>query len=453
MPIITLKDMYSSSLHNSRDIFVYLPPSYEKEDDRHYPVLYVHDGQHMFAGDERGDSWDLHLTAEELISQGVMEEIIIVAVSSVTHQRVSEYFHDNPGVKDIFHAECKGEAYEEFLISEVMPRIDRDFRTRTGPEHTALLGSSAGALVSYHIGFHRPDSFGKIGLMSPFLVHTLVNEQGEAGGKPPVSQMNMYRRYEEKPPVSVWLDIGGVEGTFMVSQVRQFADELIELGFQPGKDLMFLVDEAAAHTQSAWRQRAACPLLYFFGDLGQPITLELPGRKEIVLEEKGFHLHPKAQYTSGFQMTLLHARYQAEPPEMLEVKSDGAVIPLQQGAAQVRIHYGGITESFSVEIAAGHTELVEVEVTVTVPTSTIRDDSIHCGFEIPRAEEGLYYGRYLLPRDLYFQVKISKGFGVHEKADSYREFNTCEPRRLHFQVEEWEHEQSSIFGSSAGDYS
>ncbi|WP_410772167.1 alpha/beta hydrolase [Fontibacillus sp. BL9] len=439
MKIVKLSNVYSRYLDNSRDIYVYLPPSYDEAALQRYPVLYAHDGQHMFAADEKGGSWEMHHTAERLSREGHMKEIIIVAISSISDQRVSEYFHDNPGVGEAFHAKCKGEVYEQFVIEELKPMIDGLFRTMPDREHTALIGSSAGALISYHIAFRRPDIFGQVAILSPFFVHAVVKEQGgETGNQDPISEMKIYRLFSGKPSVRVWLDIGGMEGTIMPRHVREFADELIGQGFKPGDDLMFLLDADAGHSQADWAKRLASPLLYLFGHIGRPQSVNIEGRRRIGLSGQRTHLYPKVTYSTGFQMSLLAAEYAVDHPKVLGIEEDGALVPLAVGTAEVFVRYEGVSSSAKIEVFPELSDLVEIGICVSVPASTPADAQIHAGLEIPKKRDGFYQGHFLLPRDLAFDIKISRGFGFHEKRETSRRFNTSESASFHFIVEEWE---------------
>ncbi|CAM4355571.1 alpha/beta hydrolase-fold protein [Paenibacillus phoenicis] len=443
--IVTLANVHSKLLGNSREVYVYLPPSYAESKNRRYPVLYAQDGQHMFASDAKGDSWEMHQTAERLSREGRMEEVIIVAVSSISDQRGSEYFHNHPGVREAFHTTCKGELYERFLIEELKPMIDARFRTLTDREHTAIIGSSAGGLVSYHIAFRRPDVFGQVAILSPFLVHAVVNKQGDGTNKQePLIEQKVYHSFPVKPPsLRVWVDIGGAEGLIMPRHVRAFVDEMIESGFTPGEDLMFLLDETAGHSQADWARRLHRPLMYLFGEIGRPCSLRLAGRRQVGLEGYRVRLYPKVTYDTGFEMSLLTAEYKVDCPEVLTVGSNGLIVPLASGKADVAVQFGGLTGTANIEVIPELSDHVQVEISVTVPPSTPADAQIHAGFEIPKVRDGFYQGSFLLPRDLAFDVKVSRGFGCHERRKTSRRFDTSEPVRLHFNVEEWEDDSTS----------
>src|SRR5690606_5425497 len=98
--------------------------------------------------------------------EGVIESIIIVAIPHAGAERVAEY---SP-VTLTRRAEARGDMYVQFLLQEVMPRVERAFRVQTGPEHTAIGGSSMGALISMHAAGRHPDVFGMVIAESPSLL-------------------------------------------------------------------------------------------------------------------------------------------------------------------------------------------------------------------------------------------------------------------------------------------
>jgi hypothetical protein len=81
-----------------RDIIVWLPPSYEKATLKRYPVLYAHDGQNLFdpATSSFQVDWQLDETADSLIKQGKIREIIIVGIYN-TPDRMREYYTGDTG--------------------------------------------------------------------------------------------------------------------------------------------------------------------------------------------------------------------------------------------------------------------------------------------------------------------------------------------------------------------
>src|SRR6266481_6575239 len=147
----------SKILGNRRDVLVYLPPGYRRFSRQRYPVLYLQDGQNVFdaATSFAGVEWGVDETAERLVRTKIIEPLIIVAVANMGEDRVHEYT-PTPGVieaKGRRKKRSRGLArlYGYFLMEELKPFIDRNYRTRRGPTFTGLGGSSLGGLVTLAI--------------------------------------------------------------------------------------------------------------------------------------------------------------------------------------------------------------------------------------------------------------------------------------------------------------
>src|SRR4051812_18688579 len=90
----THADFYSHILDNRRTVLVLVPPGYEPETARRYPVLYLHDGQNLFDGATAyvpGQYWRVGETAAELMAAGAIEPLLIVGVYHMGERRVEEY--------------------------------------------------------------------------------------------------------------------------------------------------------------------------------------------------------------------------------------------------------------------------------------------------------------------------------------------------------------------------
>ena len=91
----------SKVLGNRRDVLVYLPRGYSRFSRKRYPVLYLQDGQNVFdaATSFAGVEWRVDETAQDLIRQGLIEPLIIVAIANTGESRIDEYA-PTPGVID-----------------------------------------------------------------------------------------------------------------------------------------------------------------------------------------------------------------------------------------------------------------------------------------------------------------------------------------------------------------
>jgi predicted alpha/beta superfamily hydrolase len=231
-----LSGFYSPELDNCRDVIVYLPPSYGTG-ERRYPVLYMHDGQNLF--DEVtsfAEEWAVDNTMDALSEVGL--EAVVVGVFNAGADRLDEYspFEDAEGRGG------RGSRYLDFLLHTLKPRIDRDFRTLQGPSHTLVVGSSMGGLISLYAAFRRPDVFGRAGVMSPSLWFA-----GRA--------VLPFVEAAQRSPERLYLDVGTEEGEETLTDARRLRRVLTGKGYRPGRDLTYVEQPGAGHTESAWRER------------------------------------------------------------------------------------------------------------------------------------------------------------------------------------------------------
>jgi len=151
----------SEILGNERSVFVYLPPGYARS-ERRFPVLYMQDGQNLFDPAEAafGVEWEADDTADRLIADGEMEPILIVGIGN-TPERREEYsppFGETPGRSD---------EYARFLLEELKPFIDAEYRTDPSRDATGIGGSSLGGLAALSLCVQHPESFSHCAAFSP----------------------------------------------------------------------------------------------------------------------------------------------------------------------------------------------------------------------------------------------------------------------------------------------
>jgi predicted alpha/beta superfamily hydrolase len=238
----------SRFLRNQRDLIVYTPPGYNDQLWRRFPVLYLHDGQNLFDGATSfipGQDWHVGSTADDRIQSGAIEPLIIVGMYN-TKARIREYTPTH--VPKLGGG--RADRYAKFLIEEVKPFVDREYRTLSGPEHAGIGGSSLGGLVSLYLGLKHAHIFGKIAALSPsvwwnqLVIHRFVQS------------MNI------QPRPRIWLDIGTREGPRIVQEVEKFREVLLAKGWKLEQDLHYERVEGAEHNEAAWAQRVG-PFLQF----------------------------------------------------------------------------------------------------------------------------------------------------------------------------------------------
>lgn len=306
-----LHRFYSRALDNFRTLYIYLPPSYAQSADRYYPVLYMHDGQNIFTGEfsYSGMGWEIHHTADELALSGAMEEIVIIGIANGGEDRLSEYAHFDGCTmgRDITG---KGLLYERFVLEDVMPFVEANFRVLTGPQNTGLMGSSMGGLVTFMMGARHPEIFGKLGVVSPSFWWS-----------PPALSRFFADLSAAQLPKKIWMDMGDGEGP-LKEGFDVALDRLLTLKSKPaaeGVDLKVWIVPGGRHSEYDWQMRAHCPLLFLFGEVGTPEALELHAPEAVVQGENGHFLRPVLAYDSGFCRTPFEAVCWSSAPEILSL--------------------------------------------------------------------------------------------------------------------------------------
>lgn len=224
----------------TRDIIVYLPPDYDTNPARHYPVLYLHDGQNTMdrATSFLGIEWQADETAEALILAGQVEPLILVGVYNTT-DRVPEY----TPVVDATYGGGHAVDYGKFLTQELKPFIDATYRTKPEAQYTGVLGSSLGGLVSMYFGITLSDTFTRIGVVSPSVWWANRDIVAQVDG------------LAAKPPIKIWEDIGTAEDVDAVPDARALRDALVSKGWVLGTDFAYLEVTGAQHNETAWAAR------------------------------------------------------------------------------------------------------------------------------------------------------------------------------------------------------
>jgi pimeloyl-ACP methyl ester carboxylesterase len=258
-------DVRSKFLGPTRHVEVWLPPGYDSATTRRYPVLYMHDGQNLF--DPRiantGVDWGVDEAVMRLAKRGVIPPIIVVGVWS-SNRRGFEYspWDDGPD-------------YARFLIEELMPRVNRTFRTLTGPEHTAVMGSSMGGLLSFYLVTHHRDVFGACGCVSThFPLSEAVAAQVFPGfavnGKPdttPYVVQDIRAGLDVPTGARYWFDYGSLSLDSAYGPTHEKVRAwLLKEGLVEGRDFVIRRYEGATHNEASWRARLEDPLTFLFGN-------------------------------------------------------------------------------------------------------------------------------------------------------------------------------------------
>ena len=236
---------------------VMLPPSYDEQDAKRYPVLYVQDGQALWStSQDPYGIWNLDKTLDHLFELNAIEELIVVGIDT-SERRTGRLSH----VADPDHGGGEGPAHLGAIVDHLLPSINERFRTKTERDSTALMGSSMGGLFSFYAAWTRPDVFGKAACLSSSFWwakrHLIRQVQGEA---PPLARPLLY--IDSGAAVSAFEKDPNARDGF--HHTRSMFRALMRHGYVAGVDLHRLTFTGQAHGADAWAARVAIPLQLLF---------------------------------------------------------------------------------------------------------------------------------------------------------------------------------------------
>lgn len=247
---IIIKEFKMNSLNNrKKKVRIILPKKYFLTKDN-YPVLYMHDGQNLVNKSPYSNySWEVLKTMDDL------GEMIIVGMDSHPTKRIQEY---SPALaKNVIHyinkkvgvpkLEIKPEAleYGDFIITQVKPYIDSNFRTYKDRNHTFIAGSSCGGIISIYLGLKYQNIFSIIGAFSPafwFVRKPFFDS---------IKSINIDKN------IIIYHDMGTKENgkfsSLYIKYQKKF-DELIRKKI-PSDNVIMLIDKEAEHNEFYWSKR------------------------------------------------------------------------------------------------------------------------------------------------------------------------------------------------------
>lgn len=149
----------SRSLGGQRRVWYYLPPGYQTATDTLYPTVYVLDGNNYV------EKMDVPRVLDHLIANKTIPPVI--AIFSEPGDRQEEY--------------SRSPKWRGFIANELVPAVDKRFRTFPTPDHRVILGSSLAAYGAIDLAVSSSSVFGLCAAIAPPVqAATVVSNQAHA---------------------------------------------------------------------------------------------------------------------------------------------------------------------------------------------------------------------------------------------------------------------------------
>lgn len=265
----------------ARDVQVWLPPNYSE--DGRYAVVYMHDGQMLFDATTTWNKqeWMVDEVAAELQRTGKTMPFIVVGIfNGGDNLRYIEYLPNKP-YQRLTHQEkaqqfaplteappadleniIRSDSYLRFIVEELKPFIDAKYAVHTDKQHTFVMGSSMGGLISWYALSVYPEVFGGAACISTHWVGGSANQTN-----PVTEQFMLYMQNDFPAPGShkIYFDYGDQTLDAFYPPLQAKVDQIMrDRGFDE-QNWLTLFDKGADHSENAWQKRLDKPLLFLLG--------------------------------------------------------------------------------------------------------------------------------------------------------------------------------------------
>jgi len=272
-----------SKFTDPRRVVVWLPSSYRRNGPRH-AVLYMHDGQNLFdkgtAG--YGMEWEVDEHLDRLIAAKEVRPTVVVGIWN-TPKRLQEYvpskaFASLPEgyrgkVKALYGGDPLSDGYLKFIVEELKPRIDRDFRVRSDRANTVIMGSSMGALISLYAIDEYPQLFGAAGMMSthwPLVINADNSPVSDADYEVVSSTFERYLAPALPDPKThrLYFDHGTETLDAVYKRYQDRVDSVVaRRGYVQGRNWLTRNYPGQKHNEISWASRLDVPLKFLLPPL------------------------------------------------------------------------------------------------------------------------------------------------------------------------------------------
>jgi len=240
------KVWYKSAVLNSdRRLYVYTPAGYETGKGK-YPVFYL---LHGAGGDE--DAWTTMGRAaqimDNLIAEGKAKPMIVVMTNGNANQTAAQNDVlpapvDNAQAMEIYRKYAG--KFEEHLVKDVVPFIQKNFRTYTDSEHRAIAGLSMGGAHTQTITNDNPGMFNYIGVFSMGLMN--FGPQNQDAAKAAEVRNAKVEALKKSNPKVYWIGVG--KDDFLFQSVVALKADLDKHNFK-----YTYRESTGGHTWTNWR--------------------------------------------------------------------------------------------------------------------------------------------------------------------------------------------------------
>lgn len=262
---------FMSQFVEARNVTVWLPDGYTMGEP--CDVLYMHDGQMLFdaATTWNKQEWQVDEVMGRLINEGKIRRCIVVGIDN-TKNRLNDYYPTGcyryvpeEARANVDLSQYKGDEYLRFIVEEVKPFIDNRYHPLTTPEHTFVMGSSMGGLISIYALCEYPQVFGGAVCMSTHLSMRFFDPEFKSEQWAEGLRQYVMTNLPDPNSHLLYMDGGTVELDGTNRPYQNLLNSIISgLGWDSAHFVYYLF-EGHKHMETFWAERLHVPLLFILG--------------------------------------------------------------------------------------------------------------------------------------------------------------------------------------------
>ncbi len=316
-----------SDEYQGRRLDIYLPQGYHEE-EREYPVIYMHDGQNLFSPRLAYiDEWQVDETMDRLTDKGLIDKCIVVGIWN-SSKRAEEY---TPFADRRFGG-GQAREFSDYVVHHIIPYVEKKYRVSRRREDRAVMGSSFGGILSLWMGYTYPHVFSMVGAISPSLW---------------IADGAMLRELEERPKrnIKIWIDQGTGEWSDFT---RNAVNILVRKGYKYGSELLYYEVKDAVHNERHWAERIDCPFVFFKGSREgriEKIRLDIQKVPHFFAGPKKYVINPVGYFDNGIWYSLYtSAKYSIEGKSGAFIDRTGVLQFNNAREATVKVLFDHVSE-------------------------------------------------------------------------------------------------------------
>ena len=275
-------DSFPSKFIVPRAVDIWLPKNYTAT--KNYNVLYMHDGQMLFDSTSTWNKqeWKVDEVASQLMQENKVQNFIVVAIWNIPEIRHKDLFPNkviqylkkdqieilnNELVREkgfsIQQYKINSDNYLKFIVQELKPFIDKNYSVHTTANHTAIMGSSMGGLISMYALCEYPNVFGKAACLS---THWIGFREFKNNPIPESFFAYMEKNLPEAKNHKIYFDYGTetLDADYIKYAYR--VDETLTSKGYTYKNYRNIKFENENHSEASWQKRINIPLEFMFGN-------------------------------------------------------------------------------------------------------------------------------------------------------------------------------------------